>query len=306
MGLLFFNEFLNYNSTKQSSRMFVDVERNSEKLVINLDVDMFSLPCSILSIDIEDALGASFQVVEGNLTISRLNKNGNIISSSLYNPESLGRFGHEHDHLAQPNFNETKKQLLDKEGCKLKGSFMVDGVPGSFLISTKSYISTVDRLIREGVPKVNLDHKIHHLSFGEHNKKRLNIKRGFGNLFGGLEMPLNGMIKRTEKVDRVFQYYLKVVPSKYINLNEQTTNSYQYTYNSNEIDSFGGMSKLYFKYDISPITVEYKAYKMTFLNFFINICAILGGIFTVTGIIDAIIHKSVVILLRKAEVHKLA
>ena len=43
-----------------------------------------------------------------------------------------------------------------------------------------------------------------------------------------------------------------------------------------------------------------------FLNFLINIFAILGGVFTVTGIIDAIIHKSVVILLRKAEMNKIA
>ena len=44
---------------------------------------------------------------------------------------------------------------------------------------------------------------------------------------------------------------------------------------------------------------------MTSLTFFINICAILGGVFTVVGIIDSIVHKSVLILLRKAEMDKL-
>ena len=58
-------------------------------------------------------------------------------------------------------------------------------------------------------------------------------------------------------------------------------------------------------YDLSPITVEYKLYKETIMNFLINVFAILGGVFTVTGIIDAIIHKSVVILLRKADLNKI-
>jgi hypothetical protein len=41
------------------------------------------------------------------------------------------------------------------------------------------------------------------------------------------------------------------------------------------------------------------------LHFIIQICAILGGIFSVTGIIDALIHKSVLAILRKANMGKL-
>ena len=65
------------------------------------------------------------------------------------------------------------------------------------------------------------------------------------------------------------------------------------------------MPILYFKYDLSPITIEYKHTKMSFLTFLINIFAILGGVFTIAGIIDAIIHKSVLVLLRKAEMNKI-
>jgi len=63
---------------------------------------------------------------------------------------------------------------------------------------------------------------------------------------------------------------------------------------------------LYFRYDISPITVEYTHYRDNILSFFIQICAILGGVFTVTGIIDSMIHKSVKALLRKAQLNKLS
>jgi hypothetical protein len=51
--------------------------------------------------------------------------------------------------------------------------------------------------------------------------------------------------------------------------------------------------------------VKFWQYKDNFLHFLIQICAIIGGIFSVTGIIDALVHKSVAVLLRKANAGKL-
>ena len=62
---------------------------------------------------------------------------------------------------------------------------------------------------------------------------------------------------------------------------------------------------VYFRYDMSPITVKYWLFKENFLHFVIQLCAIVGGIFTVTGIIDGLIHTSVAALLRKANMGKL-
>ena len=62
---------------------------------------------------------------------------------------------------------------------------------------------------------------------------------------------------------------------------------------------------VYFRFDMSPVTVKFKQYKDNFLHFLIQICAIIGGIFSVTGIIDALVHKSVVAILRKANMGKL-
>ena len=62
---------------------------------------------------------------------------------------------------------------------------------------------------------------------------------------------------------------------------------------------------VYFRFDMSPVTVKYTQYKESMLHFIIQICAIIGGIFSVTGIIDALVHKSVVAILRKANMGKL-
>lgn len=42
------------------------------------------------------------------------------------------------------------------------------------------------------------------------------------------------------------------------------------------------------------------------MHFLVEICAIIGGVFSVAGIIDAIIHKSMVTILKKAQMGKLS
>ena len=113
------------------------------------------------------------------------------------------------------------------------------------------------------------------------------------------------MAKTQDKVQKNFLYYLKIVPTKFISFSKTNINDFHHTYNSNIDYTSDNIPFVYFKYVLSPITVEYKHSKMTFLTFFINICSILGGVFTVVGIIDSIVHKSVLILLRKAEMDKL-
>lgn len=62
---------------------------------------------------------------------------------------------------------------------------------------------------------------------------------------------------------------------------------------------------VYFRYDLSPVTVLYWQYKDSFSHFFVQICAIVGGIFAVTGIIDAVIHYMATGMLRSSDNQKL-
>lgn len=57
---------------------------------------------------------------------------------------------------------------------------------------------------------------------------------------------------------------------------------------------------IYFRFEISPITANYYQYRDEFSHFFVQLCAIVGGIFAVTGILDGIVHKSVLYLLKKS------
>ena len=291
MALLFINELINYLSYKTSSTMYVDVNRGADKLKVNLDINIDHIPCDLLAILTADALGERSSDLKGEIMKSRLDKRGRILDTKKYE-------------ISEPNYNKVKTEAQNDEGCNLKGHFFVDAVPGSFLITSGFYGNAVQRLVTEGVLKINGQHKINEVSFGE-IRDRFKIWSNFGKSIAKLSYSLNNIKKKYEQLTSVYQYYLKIVPTKYKTFKNEI-DDYQYTYNSYAERGIHEMPSMHFRYDLSPITVEYKLQKETFLNFIINICAILGGVFTVTGIIDAIIHKSVVILLRKAEMNKIA
>lgn len=291
MALLFLNELINFLTNKTSSRMYVDVNRGDDKLKVNLDIDIDNIPCDLLAILTSDALGERSSDIKGEIIKSRLDKKGRKLDNIKYE-------------VSEPNYDKIKTEILHNEGCNLKGHFFVDAVPGSFLITSGFYGGTVQRLASEGLLKINAQHKINEISFGETSQRYL-VWSNFGKQISKLSYSLNDVKKKYQQFTNVYQYYLKIVPTKYLSYKDEI-NDYQYTYNSYAERGIQEMPSMHFRYDLSPITVEYKLYKETFLNFIINIFAILGGVFTVTGIIDAIIHKSVAILLRKAEMNKIA
>ena len=291
MALLFLNELINFLTNKTSSRMYVDVNRGADKLKVNLDIDIDNIPCDLLAILTSDALGERSSDIKGEIIKSRLDKKGRKLDNIKYE-------------VSEPNYDKIKTEILHNEGCNLKGHFFVDAVPGSFLITSGFYGGTVQRLASEGLLKINAQHKINEISFGETSQRYL-VWSNFGKQISKLSYSLNDVKKKYQQYTNVYQYYLKIVPTKYLSYKDEI-NDYQYTYNSYAERGIQEMPSMHFRYDLSPITVEYKLYKETFLNFIINIFAILGGVFTVTGIIDAIIHKSVAILLRKAEMNKIA
>ena len=304
MLLLLMNEYLNYSTYNVTTLMYVDKNRGSDNLQVNLDIELYNLPCELISMEIRNNLGLNVQNIDGNLTKYVLDSKHQVIGQKPYLLESLGRFGHDHDHIAQPDYELVKNQINNKQGCKLKGEFLLDAVPGAFIISSKAFAPTIERLRREGLDKTNVEHIINDLYFGKRTD-RIRI-RGFGRDTYNLMNTLKKRKRLNEKLPMIYQYYLKIVPTKYRYFSGSTYDSYQYTANSFYEASLDRTPLLFFRYDLSPITVEYKHTKMSFLTFIINVFAILGGVFTVAGIIDAIIHKSVLMLLRKAEMNKMA
>jgi len=48
---------------------------------------------------------------------------------------------------------------------------------------------------------------------------------------------------------------------------------------------------IFFRYDLSAITVKNEQVKGSAFHFFVQICAIIGGVFTVVGILHSLANK---------------
>ena len=103
------------------------------------------------------------------------------------------------------------------------------------------------------------------------------------------------------------KHYLKVVPYQANFLDGERHHSYLYKANYNEyhprkLEWYEGAADAYvdttlvpnavFHYDISPVMVVMKEQTQSFSSFVTKICAVIGGIYTVVGLLDSVVYHA--------------
>ena len=292
MMLLFLSELNAYLTVSTSTEMFVDINRGGEKLVINIDVIFPRYPCGIISLDAQDIMGSHVINIEGSMKKIRLDYDGR----SLEEEDLLKGSG-------PMNIEAVKKQLDDREGCRLKGYIFVNKVPGNFHISSHAYQDKIYNLVGHDLGKLDFSHDIQHLSFGANQDIQI-IQTVFHE---GVLSPLDSVKKnRPSNVNEAlsYEYYIKVVPTTYKTLKNEEYYVHQFTANSNEYRAEGAPA-VYFRYDLSPVTVKFSQVQESFFHFIVQVCAIVGGVFTVAGLLENLLHSSIASVLKKREEGKL-
>lgn len=295
MVYLFLSEFMSYLTPMQTSEMFVDspplADIHGGELQINMNITMPNVPCAILSVDAQDIMGTHVVDVGGELHKTRLDAEGNI----------------KLDHTGAPAAPETEDPTEQQgEGCNVHGNMIVKKVPGNFHVSAHAHANLLPIFFPNS--PMNVSHLIHDLSFGVHTDKLSRVERAVTN-------PLKGT-KRYAVVDDPdpettisYEYYIKIVPTQYAPLSGEVYDSFQFVVNSNEIVGRYRLPAVYFRYDLSPITVKFvDQRKFSFAHFLVQVCAIIGGVFTVMGLLNAVLRSSVNSLkqmMKKAEMGKL-
>ena len=96
---------------------------------------MLNMPCSILSLDVQDVMGIHILNIGGTLTKIRIDKNGKNLGEykkvePANPPAKKDDHGHSHDNEEenQPDYEMVKKQLSEGEGCKVRGTVIVNKV----------------------------------------------------------------------------------------------------------------------------------------------------------------------------------
>ena len=193
-----------------------------------------------------------------------------------------------------------EQQRALSEGCQVYGYLEVNRVGGSFHIAPGKSFSLNHIHVHDVQPftttDFNLTHTIRHLSFGR------NVP--------GKTDPIDGVTSVAEKGSEMFQYYVKIVPTTFERSDRSTfvTNQFSVTRHNkaiiNNLMGDTGMPGVFFSYELAPVMVKYQQKEKSFGHFASGLCAIIGGVFTVAGIIDKLIYKSAQILQQKTELGK--
>ncbi|CAL1544392.1 unnamed protein product [Lymnaea stagnalis] len=190
--------------------------------------------------------------------------------------------------------NTHKDPVNEAKGCRFESHFLINKVvPGNFHISTHSSHSQPDN--------PDMTHIVHKLRFGMDLEEGKNVKGSFN--------PLENVDKKASNPMATHDYILRIVPSVYEDKRNNIRYPFQYTYSYRDIIQMGhgGVASpaIWFRYDLSPITVRYTEKTKPFYTFLVMVCAIIGGTFTVAGIIDGLVFSASEII-KKAELGKLS
>ncbi|XP_065063686.1 endoplasmic reticulum-Golgi intermediate compartment protein 3-like isoform X2 [Rhopilema esculentum] len=192
-----------------------------------------------------------------------------------------------------------KFQEQKNEGCRVFGYVEVSKVAGNFHIapgkSFQQHHVHVHDLQPFGGMQFNLTHHIKHLSFGEP--------------YPGVHNPLDDTLIDAVESSTMYQYFVKVVPTVYKKLGggEVWTNQYSYTKHKRSVRQLTGehgLPGVFVLYELSPMLVQYTEKRRSFMHFLTGVCAIVGGVFTVAGLIDSMIYHSARALQKKIDLGK--
>ncbi|KAK7324659.1 hypothetical protein VNO77_28394 [Canavalia gladiata] len=195
----------------------------------------------------------------------------------------------------------TKRPAPSAGGCRIEGYVRVKKVPGNLIISARSDAHSFD------ASQMNMSHVINHLSFGRKVSPRVmsDVKRLIPYV-GSSHDRLNGrsfINTRELGVNVTMEHYLQVVKTEVITRKEyKLVEEYEYTAHSSVAQSLH-IPVAKFHLELSPMQVLITENQKSFSHFITNVCAIIGGVFTVAGIMDAILHNTIRIM-KKVELGK--
>ena len=192
---------------------------------------------------------------------------------------SVGKPHHTVEHVA----------LLSRSpGCNFSGFVLVKKVPGTLHFVARAPGHSVDFL------SMNMSHYVHSFFFGSLPSPRR--RRTLAQLHP-LGLTDNWADKLRERnfvspsAGATYEHYMQVVLTSIEPRAspEAAFDAYEYTVQSHAYDA-ADHAAAKFTYRMSPVQIVVSEKSKAFYHFLTAVCAVVGGVFTVAGIIDAMVH----------------
>lgn len=273
MTALFVGEVWSYVSPPQRTDMFVAQDQDGSKLKVNFDMSFHKLPCFAMSFDVLDALGRHEMGMSGAVHKERLGTDG----------KRIGEW---------QSSNDMEMGQQSSEGCRVFGHVFVNKVPGNFHVSAHGLQHLVMRFMGG---HMNVQHTIHHLWIGD-------VEFHGDHGYEGQLHPINGLAQLDEQTMH-YEYHLDIVPTIFgagsaKKAPEERSYQLAIAKHKQELPP-GNMPAAFFRYQLSPITVRFDRERVSFIHFLTYVCAIVGGVYSVAGIVNGMVHRAAVQLQRR-------
>jgi hypothetical protein len=183
-------------------------------------------------------------------------------------------------------------------GCHMAGFLQVNKVAGNLHFAPGMKSAAAAHTHEIVTAKFDASHEIRALAFGD--------------TYPGIVNPLDGEVKTVGEgtPKTMYLYYAKVVPTTYAYMSgsQTVTNQYSVTEHQRVLEGDGqqGLPGLFIFYEIAPIMVEFTETRESLAHFLTQLCAILGGVFTVVGMVDRVVYAGMRQIERKMEIGKLS
>lgn len=209
--------------------------------------------------------------------------------------------------------DQVSSKQEDGEGCNVHGIVALSTGGGNLHLAPShdleefgsgKQVSILDVFMRT-FEQFDVSHSIHKLRFGQD--------------IPGAANQLDGEVRNIEDGFGMYQYYFQVsigcivflmcdvstgangilvsqvVPTTFRYLNGTTvqTNQYSVTEHMRHVTpgSNRGLPGVFFFYEVSSLHVEIEEYRRGWIQFFTSVCAIVGGVVTVMGLLDQYLFK---------------
>lgn len=174
-------------------------------------------------------------------------------------------------------------------GCRVSAMMRLKKVAGDFHIAAPRSLVQMDGHYGYAIPpeilaSYNASHTIHSLSFGPS--------------FPGQVNPLSGYTPAApEKGSAMWQYHIRVVPTLFQYMYGSIVDSQQYSASDFVTTMEPGAHSMvhpgvWWKFDFSPIMVRKVQTRRSVLSFLTSLCAILGGVYALSGIVDTLLFRA--------------
>eukprot|EP01026_Neomeris_dumetosa_P041870 TRINITY_DN34771_c0_g1_i16.p1 TRINITY_DN34771_c0_g1~~TRINITY_DN34771_c0_g1_i16.p1 ORF type:complete len:399 (+),score=39.16 TRINITY_DN34771_c0_g1_i16:102-1298(+) len=178
------------------------------------------------------------------------------------------------------------------EGCNFSGFVLVKKVPGTFHFYYKSDAHSFDHGL------VNTSHIIHTFYYGSKPSpfRQTQLKKlhplGLTQDWSD-KLQNRGFISKTEQAthEHYMQVVLTTIQPLTVRRGVGDYDAYEYTVHSHTFNS-DNVPAARISYDLSPIQIVVRQKRRQWYHFITTTCAIIGGVFTVLGLLDGVLYQS--------------